>query len=227
MPATAPLPLSEHADLTTALQSDADQRARRVVEAVLFASPQPLTVRELQAYLPEGTDDCAPTIPEILAALQHDYQGRGIILVQRGEAWAFRTAPDLAPSLRRLSQPRRKIPRVAAEVLAIVAYHQPVTRAEIESIRGVATGKGALDFLLELGWIRPGGRRETPGRPLTWKTTPAFLDQFGLESLRDLPGLEELKASGMLDARPVLSGLLGDDESTLDEETATPPVHTP
>lgn len=197
---------------TNPLLCESQEHAERIVEAVLFASPDPLTVNELQSYLHHCPYQ--GTVLDVLQSLQAHYHGRGVMLVQRGDGWAFRTAPDLAPSLRRLSQPRRKIPRVAAEVLAIVAYHQPVTRAEIESIRGVATGKGSLDFLLDLGWICPSGRRETVGRPLTWKTTSTFLDQFGLESLRDLPGLEELKASGLLDSRHVaLAETLANDEN--------------
>ena len=135
--------------------------------------------------------------------------GRGIDLVRTAGRWSFRTAPDLAEKLRVDAEVQRKLSRATVETLAIIAYHQPVTRAEIESIRGVATSKGTLDILMEAGWVRPGKRRETPGRPLTWITTDGFLDHFGLESLRDLPNLEDLKASGLLDSRPVLTSIQG------------------
>ncbi len=174
----------------------------RLIEAVLFASAEPVTVDVLMKQVPPTTN-----VLEILYDLKALYQPRGVNLVETGGNWSFRTAPDLAPQMILTRQPRRKLPRAAAEVLAIIAYHQPVTRAEVESIRGVDTSKGTLDLLLELGWIRPGKRRETPGRPLTWQTTPDFLSHFNLETLRDLPGLEELKASGLLDPRPVLSTL--------------------
>jgi len=137
--------------------------------------------------------------------LQQTYQDRGIQLVRRDNRWAFRTAPDLAAALVVESHVERKMSRAAIETLAIIAYHQPVTRAEIEEIRGVALSKGTLDVLFEAGWVRPRGRRQTPGRPMLWATTPAFLDHFGLVALDDLPGVEELKAAGLLDARPGLS----------------------
>lgn len=180
----------------------------RILEAALFASQEPMTATQLQAYVGNDVD-----INSLLAELKMHYLARGVTLVESDAGWSFRTALDLAPVLRVLRKPRRKIPRVAAEVLAIIAYHQPITRAEIESIRGVETSKGAIDFLMELEWIRPGARRETPGRPLTWKTTPKFLDHFNLQSLRDLPGVEDLKAAGLLDARPVLDGIrIADDD---------------
>lgn len=172
----------------------------RLLEAVLFAAADPLDERTLASHFPAGTDVAA-----LLAELQSIYAGRGVNLVRRGAGWAFRTAPDLAPALTTEQSVGRKMSRAAIETMAIIAYHQPVTRAEIEEIRGVALSKGTLDVLFEAGWIRPRGRRRTPGRPMTWGTTDAFLDHFGLTALDDLPGLEELKAAGLLDARPGLS----------------------
>jgi segregation and condensation protein B len=155
----------------------------------------------------------------MLHELKAFYAERGIHLVETDGFWSFRTAPDLASQMKITRQPRRKLPRAAAEVLAIIAYHQPITRSEIESIRGVETSRGTLDILLELGWVRPGKRRETPGRPLTWNTTQDFVSHFNLESLKDLPGFDELQAAGLLDARPVLSNLpreQGDETSGAD-----------
>jgi segregation and condensation protein B len=180
----------------------------RLLEALLFASVEPLDMRSLSARLGENAD-----IPGLLAELQGIYANRGINLVCTGERWWFRTAPDLADHLRVDTEVTRKLSRASTETLAIIAYHQPVTRAEIESIRGVATSKGTLDLLMEAGWIRPGKRRETPGRPLTWITTEAFLDHFGLESLRDLPAIEDLRAAGLLDTRPVLATISGGAET--------------
>lgn len=171
----------------------------RLLEAVLFASPEPVTLAMLQDQLGEGSD-----VPALLEQLKADYAARGINLVENDGVWSFRTAQDLAPMMKITKQPRRKLPKAASEVLAIIAYHQPVTRSEIESIRGVETSRGTLDILLEVGWIRPGRRRETIGRPLTWKTTPEFLSHFNLASLNDLPGMDDLKAAGLLDARPIL-----------------------
>ncbi|UEM22792.1 SMC-Scp complex subunit ScpB [Skermanella mucosa] len=174
----------------------------RLLEALLFASAEPLDARSLAVRLGQGTD-----VDALLGELAAHYAERGINLVCIGGRWSFRTAPDLAEKLRVDAEVQRKLSRATVETLAIIAYHQPVTRAEIESIRGVATSKGTLDILMEAGWIRPGKRRETPGRPLTWITTDGFLDHFGLESLRDLPNLEDLKASGLLDSRPVLAAV--------------------
>jgi len=174
----------------------------RLLEAILFASAEPMTVEALQKQLGGDADAF-----RLLLSLKEKYAARGVNLVETGGMWSFRTAPDLAPMMTIVRQPRRKLPRAAAEVLAIIAYHQPVTRAEIESIRGVETGRGTIDMLLELGWIRPGKPRETPGRPLTWKTTPAFLSHFNLASLDELPGMEELKAAGLLDSRPAPAGM--------------------
>jgi segregation and condensation protein B len=176
----------------------------RLLEALIFASAEPLDERTLADRLGGGVD-----ISRLLAELKQDYAGRGIDLVRTAGRWSFRTALDLAEKLRVDAEVQRKLSRATVETLAIIAYHQPVTRAEIESIRGVATSKGTLDILMEAGWVRPGKRRETPGRPLTWITTDGFLDHFGLESLRDLPNLEDLKASGLLDSRPVLASIQG------------------
>lgn len=169
----------------------------RMIEAMLFASAEPLAERALAERLPEGVD-----ILGLLTELQGHYGPRGINLVRRGDRWAFRTAPDLAGQLVIEQTQTRRLSRAAIEVLAIIAYNQPITRAEIEEVRGVALSKGTLDLLFEAGWIRPRGRRRTPGRPLQWATSDNFLDHFGLESLEDLPNLKELKAAGLLDTRP-------------------------
>jgi segregation and condensation protein B len=159
----------------------------RLAEAMVFAATAPVTPRQLGQLLPDGADSDA-----VLAALQARYAGRGVELVEVGGGWQFRTAPDLAPKLRRVVQVPRRLPRVAMETLAIIAYHQPVTRPEIEELRGAALGQGTLDQLLEAGLVAPRGRKETPGRPTLWGTTPAFLSQFGLQQLRDLPRREDL-----------------------------------
>ena len=169
----------------------------RMVEAILFARPEPVTLAELQARLPHGSDPA-----EALVHLKKRYEGRGVNLVKTGDAWTFRTAPDLGHLMSRETVETRKLSRAAIETLAIIAYHQPVTRAEIEEIRGVAVSRGTVDQLLELDWIRLGRRRMSPGRPVTFVVTEAFLDHFGLESARDLPGLKELRAAGLLDNRP-------------------------
>jgi segregation and condensation protein B len=166
----------------------------RAVEAVLFASETPLTVDEIRAHVGEEAD-----VRGALAALEQNYAGRGIELVRRGDRWHFQTAADLAHLLRRDREESRKLSRAGIETLAIIAYHEPVTRAEIEAIRGVQISKGTLDVLMEAGWIRPAGRREVPGRPLTYATTPGFLTHFGLASRRDLPGIDDLRAAGLLD----------------------------
>jgi segregation and condensation protein B len=183
-------------------KSPDNQSELRLLEAILFASAEPLSVEVLQQQLGNGAD-----IPALLKELKAHYAQHGVNLVQIDGLWSFRTAPDLAGLMKITRRPRRKLPRAAAEILAIIAYHQPVTRAEIESIRGVETSRGTLDILLELGWVRPGKRRETPGRPLNWHTTPDFLSHFNIETLADLPGLEDLKAAGLLDTRPVLADL--------------------
>ena len=165
----------------------------RAVEAVLFASPEPMTADAIRAHL-GGID-----VRSALVTLQAVYAGRGIELVRRGERWHFQTAADMAHLLRRTHEEPRKLSRAGIETLAIIAYHEPATRAEIEAIRGVQISKGTLDVLMEAGWIRPAGRREVPGRPLLYATTAAFLAHFGLATRRDLPGLEDLKAAGLLD----------------------------
>ena len=174
----------------------------RTLEAALFASREPMNASKLAGFVPH-LDGVA--LHATLAKLKQDYEGRGITLEENENGWAFRTAADLAESLSTLRVEERKLSRAAMETLCVVAYHQPITRVEIEGVRGVATSKGTIDMLLETGWIKPGRRRETPGRPLTWVTTPAFLDHFGLESIVDLPGLDELKAAGLLDRRPAVA----------------------
>ncbi len=179
--------------------------ALRLIEALIFASDKPVEEARLADRLPEGSD-----IGEVMATLKAAYEARGVNLVRVGKAWAFRTAPDLAGSLVIERERRRKLSRAAVETLAVVAYHQPVTRAEIEEIRGVTQSKGTVDVLLEAGWIKPGRRRQTPGRPVTWMTTVEFLDHFGLESLKDLPGAAELRAAGFLDSRPAIQAYRAD-----------------
>jgi segregation and condensation protein B len=172
------------------------EEQERMVEAILFATAEPLTLGELSARLPQGCDAA-----EALAHLRRRYDGRGVRLTRVGDAYAFRTAPDLGYLMQKETVEQRKLSRAAIETLSIVAYHQPVTRAEIEEIRGVAVSRGTIDQLLELDWIRFGRRRMTPGRPVTFVVTEAFLDHFGLESARDLPGLKELRQAGLLDNR--------------------------
>ncbi|WDR07588.1 SMC-Scp complex subunit ScpB [Devosia rhodophyticola] len=196
------------------------ERNLRILEALLFASREPLTETQLATYLGEGAD-----VVSLLEVLAQRYSQRGVNLVQRGGGWAFRTAEDLGLLLRREEEENRPLSRPALETLSIIAYHQPTTRAEIEEVRGVATGKGTIDILMEAGWVRMRGRRRTPGRPVTYGTTEAFLDHFGLETLGDLPGLEELKGAGLLSGRlppsmqiPLpFDGALRDDEDPLDE----------
>ena len=207
------------------------RRNLRVLEALLFASAEPLSVAEMAPFLGEGAD-----IAALLAQLRDDYAPRGINLVRRGDRWAFRTAADLGMVLRREETESRQLSRAALETLAIIAYHQPATRAEIEEVRGVATGKGTLDLLMEAGWVRMRGRRRTPGRPVTYGTTDAFLDHFGLESLSDLPGIDELKGAGLLSGRlpagfqiPLaFDGPLRDDEDPLDpSDSGEPEIEAP
>ena len=173
----------------------------KILEALIFASDKPLSVADMMKWfsrLGEGE------VMELLKSLRQDYDGRGIELREHGGEWSFRTNPTLAAELDMEVEVERKLSRAAQETLAIIAYHQPLTRAEIENIRGVATGKGTLDLLMEAGWVKPGRRRETPGRPLTWVTTTGFLSHFGLESVTDLPGLDDLKSAGLLDRRPAV-----------------------
>lgn len=176
----------------------------RLLEAIFFGSAKPLTVKDVKRHLPEGAD-----INGLITELQALYENRGVNLMQIADAWAFRTAQDLAPYMKIETTSVKKLTRAAVETLSIVAYHQPVTRGEIEEIRGVALSKGTLDTLLEAGWIKLKGRRKTPGRPVTWGTTDAFLDHFGLDSVDSLPGIEELKAAGLLDSRPAITALGG------------------
>ncbi len=171
----------------------------RILEAAIFASTEPLSEKALGRLLPEGADMAAA-----LNELTAHYAGRGVNLVKAGKSWAFRTALDLGPHLNREVEVTRKLSRAAVETLAIIAYHQPVTRGEIEEIRGVGLSKGTLDNLFEAGWIGPKGRRRTPGRPMTWATTDGFLDHFGLEAIADLPGMDDLKTAGLLDSRPAI-----------------------
>ena len=184
-------------DDPTLFQAPPEAEQERMVEAILFASAEPVTVADLNARMPHGADAAAA-----LEALARRYEGRGVELARVGQSWAFRTAPDLGFLMRRETVETRKLSRAAVETLAIVAYHQPATRAEIEEIRGVSVSRGTIDQLMELGWLRLGRRRETPGRPVTFVTTEAFLDHFGLASARDLPGLKELRSAGLLDSRP-------------------------
>ena len=188
----------------------------RAVEACLFASDEPLAVQDIVDHVGEGVD-----VKAALEELQALYAGRGIELVERGRRWHFQTAADLAHILRREREESRKLSRAAVETLAIIAYPEPVSRAEIEAIRGVQISKGTLDVLMEAGWVRPAGRREVPGRPLTFATTQEFLTHFGLKSRRDLPGIDDLKAAGLLD--PVDTalerlGMEGSDEVELETD---------
>ena len=185
----------------------------RMVEALLFASAAPMTQRDLAARMPTGSDPA-----EALRLLGIRYAGRGVELARVGDAWAFRTAADLGFLMQDEVVETRRLSRAATETLAIVAYHQPVTRAEIEEIRGVAVSRGTLDQLIEMGWVRLGRRRQTPGRPVTFVVTDSFLDHFGLGSTRDLPGLTELRAAGLLDSRPPLADASGLAESAEDAD---------
>lgn len=202
----------------------------QIVEAVLFASAAPVEERILAARLPADAD-----LRTILRILTHHYAGRGVNLRRVESAWAFRTSPDVAAALADEIREPRKLSRAAVETLAIIAYHQPATRAEIEEIRGVATSRGTLETLLEAGFIRLRGRRKSPGRPVTFGTTPGFLDHFGLEHVSDLPGLDEMKAAGLLDARlppgldvpfPSDDGALAPDEEPLGEGDAFGPLES-
>jgi segregation and condensation protein B len=193
----------------------------RIIEALLFASSEPVTSEALAASLPEGAD-----VQGLLEELQRHYAGRGVNVVQVAGKWTLRTAGDLSFLLRREASEQKRLSRAALETLAIVAYHQPVTRAEIEDIRGVAISKGTLDTLMEIGWVKMRGRKRTPGRPVTYGTTESFLRHFGLNELLDLPGLLELKGAGLLDAnlppdfdvpQPRMGDELAEDEDPLDD----------
>jgi segregation and condensation protein B len=197
--------------------TDTPSDLARAVEACLFAAEEPLTAEQIAAHL-EGAD-----VREALAELEANYAVRGIHLTQRGGRWQFQTAPDLAHLLRREKDSQRKLSRAATEVLAIVAYHEPVSRAEIEAIRGVQTSPGTLDVLMEAGWVRVAGRREVPGRPVIYVTTPDFLTHFGLASRRDLPGIDELRAAGLLDpVEEAYGGLALDDVAAEPEADNSP-----
>lgn len=189
----------------------------RMVEAVLFASAEPVTIRDLENRMPHGSN-----AREAMEHLQRRYEGRGVRIVRVGDAWAMRTAPDLGFLMQKETVETRKLSRAAVETLAIIAYHQPVTRAEIEEIRGVSVSRGTIDQLLEMEWIRLGRRKMTPGRPVTFVVTPEFLDHFGLESARDLPGVKELRAAGLLENRPppglIPSGVPRDDDESDEAE---------
>ena len=184
----------------------------RMVEAILFATSEPITVKSLNDRMPHGCDAA-----EALVYLRKRYEGRGIIVTKVGDSWAIRTAPDLGFLMQKEMIETRKLSRAAIETLAIVAYHQPVTRAEIEEIRGVSVSRGTVDQLIELEWIRFGRRKMTPGRPVTFVVTQNFLDHFGLESARDLPGLKELRAAGLLDSQPSGGRLIADHFDELEE----------
>lgn len=221
--ATATVVIAVDNDAAAENQSPEDRRqAERMIEALLFATAEPLSADDLAARLPEGAD-----IAGHLRELQQLYAMRGVNLVQVAGKWSFRTAGDLSFLLSRHAVEQKRLSRAAMETLAIIAYHQPVTRAEIEEIRGVATSKGTLDLLLETGWIRMRGRRRAPGRPVTYGTTEAFLTHFGLDSVGDLPGVDELKGAGLLDSRvpagfsipePHAGDALAEDEDPLEED---------
>jgi len=189
----------------------------RILEAMLFAAAEPVDERHLRDRMPEGAD-----VKALIEELRGLYANRGVHLQKMGKGWAFRTAEDLAPYLRVENVVSRRLSRAAVETLAIIAYHQPITRAEIEEMRGVALSRGTLDLLLEVGWIRPRGRRRTAGRPVTWGTSEAFLDHFGLESADALPGVDELKAAGLLDRKPGFGPLSAlREQPTAEEEDET------
>lgn len=213
---------------TPASTAEPDPISLRLLEAILFASPEPITARVLAKDMPDGVDLAA-----LIEALRGAYALRGVNLVQVGDGWAFRTAPDLASMLASRRQSVRKLSRAAVETLAILAYHQPATRAEIEAIRGVGLSQGTLDILFEAGWIKPRGRRRTPGRPVMWGTTDGFLDHFGIATLDDLPGLDELKASGLLEPLPagtdeaVKLPIVGKGEDELPEPAAAEEAEAP
>ena len=204
----------DEAELPDLLVDPAERnRWLRFVEALLFASADPIDESELRRRVPEEIN-----VRQLLTDLADHYADRGVVLNKSGSRWAFRTAVDLGPMLRHERAQRRKLSRAAIETLAIIAYHQPTTRAEIEEIRGVALSKGTIDTLLEAGWIAPRGRRETPGRPLQWGTTTGFLDHFGLDSVKELPGIEELRAAGLLDRRSGATSIAMQQEDLEDDE---------
>lgn len=210
------------ARLKTAPEGEAMEQDMRLLEALLFAAVEPIDIETLRERMPEDAD-----VGALLARLSRDYAGRGINLIRVANRWRFQTASDLEPHLVDIKESPRKLSKAALETLAIIAYHQPVTRAEIEDVRGVAVSKGTIDVLMELGWIRLRGRRRTPGRPITYGTTENFLAHFNLENITDLPGRDDLKAAGLLDPRlpkdfempePVMPDDLTAEEVPLEEE---------
>ena len=192
-----------------------------LLEAIIFASSEPVSERVLSDKMPDGCD-----LESLLVDLKKHYQNRGVNLKQVGKSWAFRTSPEIANALKIERTVTRKLSRAAIETLAICAYHQPVTRAEIEEIRGVGLSKGTMDVLFEAGWIRPRGRRQSPGKPVTWGTTEGFLDQFGMDTIDDLPGMDELKAAGLIDKRPAIQTLATRGEMESDSSSAEQPDNT-
>lgn len=198
--------------MTETLNSDRQDQLR-LLEAMIFASGEPLAEPVLAARLTEGAN-----VAGLLAELASQYAERGVTLLRLDGKWAFRTATDLGGRLQIERKVTRRLSRAALETLAVIAYHQPITRAEIEDVRGVALSRGTLDTLLEIGWVRPKGRRRTPGRPVTWVTSDTFLSHFGLESLDALPGLEELRAAGLLDLRPAMAVLTGGDQLAANQD---------
>jgi segregation and condensation protein B len=204
----------------------------RVLEAILFAASAPLDEATIELHLKRGPIGQGANVSLLLEKLRDSFTARGVTLFESSGKYSLRSAPDLADYLKTETTKPVKLSKAMSEVLAIVAYHQPVTRAEVEAIRGVVTSKGTLDFLMEVGWIRPGHRRDTPGRPLTWITTPAFLDHFGLASTHELPGMEELKAAGLLESKAVATyGVINPSEAELtpaiDSETELEPEFLP
>ncbi len=200
-------------DLNTLFEAPPMAEQERMVEAILFACAEPLTSKQIADRMPHGAD-----VAEALVHLKKRYEGRGVHLTKIGDAWAFRTSADLGFLMQRETVEQRRLSRAAIETLAIIAYHQPVTRAEIEEIRGVSVSRGTIDLLLELDWIKLGRRKMTPGRPVTFIVTQSFLDHFGLETARDLPGIKELRDAGLLDNRPPPGMMPGLASEPSDEE---------
>ena len=193
------------------------QDCAATIEALIFASERPVREREMEVHLPDGV-----TVGEVIAIVAARYdETSGIELCQIADSWAFRTKANLSERLSQHKRVERPFSRAALEVLAINAYHQPITRAEIEEIRGISLSKGTMDILLELGWVKPRGRRRTPGRPLTWGTSPAFLDYFGLANVTDLPGVEELRSAGLLRKGQILGSLVDHADEIVDDAVST------
>ncbi|PWK56823.1 condensin subunit ScpB [Silicimonas algicola] len=213
MPETGPEAADDRPPRESLFEAPPEAEQERMVEAILFATVEPIGVADLNTRLPHGCDAAAT-----VERLRKRYEGRGVSVVKVGDAWAMRTAPDLGFLMQKETVETRKLSRAAVETLAIIAYHQPVTRAEIEEIRGVSVSRGTVDQLLELEWIRFGRRKMTPGRPVTYVVTQEFLDHFGLESARDLPGLKELRAAGLLENRPPPGDALQGDDGEDDQD---------